>query len=383
MAGASGPQSLAVEQPVNCPSCGSVNTMAARFCESCGAALSDFPGASPVSSRPPGTITSLGLQAKKALAGQAAPMPSMQRAWDGSELRWGEADTPVPPAVISPGAPASVTVAVSPVRPGHAVTVEYRVNQGPVHQAIGLSEPCVHGANGRVFRAVLPGQYDGTVEFLPVLRFAGQPISPRLAESAECPRYRVGCGVAPVEAADLFAGEPRWDWDTTFLWAGTVAIRKEVIGAMPDGLRINWQVTEGRFVGPRFEGVVLPGGANWLRIREDGVAIVNVTECLQTRTGARIDCLYDGILDLGAAGYARAMRGEFGILPPFVLAPTYATADKELAWLNRAQCIGIGRVDMKTLRADYDVYVVTVRGGKTSSLRTRPEPYVWSRTDGA
>ena len=79
------------------------------------------------------------------------------------------------------------------------------------------------------------------------------------------------------------AGEPRWDWDTTFLWAGTVAIRKEVIGVMPDGLRINLHVTEGRFVGPRFEGIVLPGGANWLRIRKDGVGIVNVTECLQTR----------------------------------------------------------------------------------------------------
>ena len=91
-----------------------------------------------------------------------------------------------------------------------------------------------------------------------------------------------------------------------------------------------------------------------------------MTECLQTQTGARIDCLYDGILDLGADGYARAMRGDFGILPPFVLAPTYATADKELAWLNRAQCIGVGRVDMKALRAEYDVYVVTVGGAKRS-----------------
>ena len=294
-------------------------------------------------------------------------MPSMQRARDGSELRWGEADTPVPPAVISPGTPASVTVAVSPVRPGHAVTVEYRVNGGPVHQAVGVSEPRVHGANARLFRADLPGQSAGTVEFLPVLCFAGQPISPRLGESAECPRYQVGWGAAPVETTDLSAGEPRWDWDTTFLWAGTVAIRKEVIGAMPDGLRINWHVTEGRFVGPRFEGVVLPGGANWLRIRKDGIAIVNVTECLQTPTGARIDCLYDGVLDLGADGYGRAMRGDFGIMPPFVLAPTYATADKELAWLNRAQCIGVGRVDMKTLRADYDVYVVTVGASRRGS----------------
>jgi hypothetical protein len=196
------------------------------------------------------------------------------------------------------------------------------------------------------------------VEFLPVLRFAGQPISPRLGESAECAHYQVSG--ASVDTTDLPAAEPRWEWDTTFLWTGTVAIRKETIGAMPDGLRINLQVTQGRFVGPRFEGIVLPGGANWLRIRKDGVAVVSVTECLQTRTGARVDCVYGGIFDLGAAGYARAMRGEFDPMPPFVVAPTYATVDKEFAWLNRAQCLGVGRVDMKALQVEYDVYVIGV-----------------------
>jgi hypothetical protein len=297
----------------------------------------------------------------------------MLRARDGSVLRWGEADTPLPPAVISPGAPACVTMAVSPVRPGHAVTVEYRLNGGPVRQAIGLSEPRSHEANARLFRAVLPGQPGGTVEFLPVLRFAGQPISPRLGESAECPRYQVGSGAVPVEAADSaaapsakVASEPRWDWHTRFLWAGTVAIRKEVVGALPDGLRINWHVTEGRFVGPHLEGIVLPGAADWMRIREDGIGIVSVRECLRTRTGAHIYCSYGGIFDLGADGYARALLGEFDPLPPFVVAPTYTTADKELAWLNRAQCLGVGRVNVKALLAEYDVYVVQVGGRKNA-----------------
>jgi hypothetical protein len=294
-------------------------------------------------------------------------MPSMQRARDGSVLRWGEADMLSPPAVIPPGTPATVAIAVSPVRPGHAVTVDYRVNGGPVRQAIGLSEPRVDDANGRVFRAVLPGQSDGTVEFLPVLRFAGQPISPRLEDSVEYPRYRVDA--APVEAADSsatpstrLASEPRWDWNSTFLWTGAVGIRKEVVGALPDGLRINWHVTEGRFVGPRLEGVVLPGAADWMRIRTDGVGIVNVNACLQTSTGALVYCSYGGMFDLGADGYARALRGEFDPLPAFVVAPTYTTADQELAWLNRAQCIGMGRIDMKALRAEYDIYIVAVGG---------------------
>ena len=361
MAGASAPQPAA-EPFFNCPLCGSVNKTTAGFCGSCGRVFPDFPGASRASDNVPATTTTTTptLQTKEKRAATAGRVPLMLRAEDGSELRWGEAHTPLPPAVISPGTPASVTISVSPVRPGHAVTVEYRVDGGPIRQIVGVSEPRIHSANAGMYRALLPGQSAGMVEFLPVLRFGGRPISPRLGESAECSRYQVGWGAASVETADLSAGEPRWEWGASFLWAGTVALRKEVIGAMPDGLRINLHVTEGRFVGPRFEGVVLPGGSNWLRIRKDGVAIVNVTECLQTRSGARIDCLYDGILDLGADGYGRAMRGDFGIMPPFVLAPTYATADKELAWLNRAQCIGVGRVDMKTLRAEYDVYVIQV-----------------------
>ena len=141
MASASDPRSHAPEHPVNCPSCGLLNKPAARFCGGCGKAISGLPGGLSPSASAPATPTSLRLQAKKTPTAQLASLPAMQRARDGTELRWGDADTPVPPAVISPGAPASIPVAVSPVRPGHAVTVEYRINGGPVHQAIGLSEP--------------------------------------------------------------------------------------------------------------------------------------------------------------------------------------------------------------------------------------------------
>jgi hypothetical protein len=313
----------------------------------------------------------MGFPINPVLEGRAAFMPSTQRARDGSVLWWGDRDTPVPPAVIPPGTPAAVTVAICPVRPGHVVTVEYRVNGGPVRQAIGVAGPRPSGPNARLFRALLPGQPGGLVEFLPVLCFAGQPISPRLGESEECPRYRVGRGTAPVEAADSSAspsakaaGEPLWDWDGRFLWTGATTIRKEVVGVLPDGLRINWHLVEGSFVGPDHAGVVLPGAADFMRIRQDGVGIVAVTELLQTRTGARLYCSYSGMFDLGPDGYARAMRDEFNAFPPFVTAPTYTTADKELAWLNRAQCLGLGRVDTKAMRIESDVYIVSVGGRK-------------------
>jgi Protein of unknown function (DUF3237) len=241
--------------------------------------------------------------------------------------------------------------------------VDYRVNGGPVRQAIALPEPRVCDLNARIFRAVLPGQSGGLVEYQPVLRFAGQPISPGLGESAQCPRYQVGRGAvetadpSPASSAER-AGEPHWDWGTRFLWSATIIIRKEVAGELPDGLRTNWNVVEGSFAGPSHEGTVLPGAADSMRIRKDGIGIVDVTGLLQTRTGARLYCSYGGIFDLGVDGYARALRGEFDPLPAFVVTPTYTTADKELAWLNRAQCIGVGKVDMKTLRLEYDVYAV-------------------------
>ena len=321
----------------------------------------------------PATISPLGFLKSTAPASQAMLGGWKGQARDGSALWWSDADTPQPPQVVSPGAATPIAVAVSPMRPGHAVTVEYRLNGGPIRQAIGLLEPRVHDQNARIFRAVLPGQSGGLVEFLPVLRFAGQPISARLAESAECARYQVGCGAAPIETAQSSAtlsansaGEPRWDWDARFLGTCTIILRKEVVGAVPDGLRIDWRFAEARFVGPVLEGAFLPGAADWMRIRTDGVGIVKVMGCIETRTGARIYTSYGGIVDLGADGYARALRGESDPLPAFVGAPTYATADKALKWLNRAQCLAVGRVDMKALRVEYDAYLIEVGGRKHS-----------------
>ena len=258
-------------------------------------------------------------------------------------------------------------VAVSPMRPGHSVTVEYRVNRGPVREAVGVLEPRIHDAKARMFRAVVPGQSDGLVEFLPVLRFAGQSISTRLSELEECPRYQVGCGATPVATSDLplrtaaeVDDESRWRWDAKLLGACTIQLRKEVVGVAPDGFRIIWHFEDGRFVGPVLEGRFLPGAADWMHIRPDGVAIVQVQGCIETRSGARVYTSYGGNLELGRDGYARALRGEFDPWPPFVCAPTYATADKQLEWLNRAQCLIVGRVDMKALRVEFDAYLIEV-----------------------
>jgi truncated hemoglobin YjbI len=97
-----------------------------------------------------------------------------------------------------------------------------------------------------------------------------------------------------------------------------------------------------------------------MKIRRDGIGIVKVKACFETKEHVRIYGTYGGIFDLGPDGYARALRGEYDQLPPVVVTPTYATADPRLEWLNRAQCIGVGRVDMRAFRVEFDTYLVRV-----------------------
>ena len=325
----------------------------------------------------PATLTRLPFGDSILAAEQAMPRGTKCHASDGSTLRWGGIDTPGPPQIVAPGAGAPVLVAVSPMRPGQSVAVEYRVNGGPVREAIGILEPRVHDASARIFRAVVPGQSNGLVEFLPVLRFAGQPISARLLESEQSSRYQVGSGATPVATPATSSPETalrsfdrgRWRWEPKFLGGATIKLRKEVVGVVSDGLRIIWHFEEAPFVGPVLEGRFLPGAADWMRIRSDGVAVVQVQGCMEMRSGARVYCSYGGYLELGHDGYARALRGEFDPWPPFVCAPTYATADKQLEWLNRAQCLIVGRVDMKALTVESDAYLIEVGGRKNSQER--------------
>ena len=46
----------------------------------------------------------------------------------------------------------------------------------------------------------------------------------------------------------------------------------EVIGAVPDDLRINFYVTGGTVTGPKVAGKIRPVGGDWLTLRKDGVS---------------------------------------------------------------------------------------------------------------
>lgn len=228
-------------------------------------------------------------------------------------------------------------------------------------------------------RGVVTGLADPAAPRLPILRLAGTGPAPEVAAPMKLRPYEADGGASPVASP-----QPRWAWGTTFLGSLTAWLRKEVVGVTPDGLRINWHVTKGTFTGPGFDAVVLPGAADWMRIRRDGIAIVSVQACFEMGHGARVYGSYGGVFDLGRDGYARALRDEYDYLPPVVVTPTYATADARLDWLNRAQFLGVGRVDMTALRVEFDVYVVRVgqRLPQAAESTARPHGSLYDRLGG-
>src|SRR3978361_2510905 len=67
------------------------------------------------------------------------------------------------------------------------------------------------------------------------------------------------------------------------------------IGETPSGTRRVGLVAGGTFEGARLRGTVLPGGADWIIGRPDGVTTLDVRIVLQTDDGAAIGLTYKGL----------------------------------------------------------------------------------------
>jgi hypothetical protein len=118
----------------------------------------------------------------------------------------------------------------------------------------------------------------------------------------------------------------------------------QTLGATPVGNRKIVYVEDGRFVGPRIKGRILPGGGDWALTRSDGVLLLDVRLTIETDDGALIHCTYTGHRHGPAEALARLARGE-AVDPSeiyFRIAPRFETADPRYQWLNRLLAIGIG-----------------------------------------
>ena len=131
-----------------------------------------------------------------------------------------------------------------------------------------------------------------------------------------------------------------------------------MIGPVAEGIRANFYALGGEMTGPKLNDKCRAAGGDWLTVRTDGVAILDVRTTLETQDGALIAISYSGVGDIGADGHQRFIEGK---LPPILtlhVVPRCQTAHPDYLWLNRLQCLGIGEVNMETLYVSYDIYAV-------------------------
>jgi hypothetical protein len=148
-----------------------------------------------------------------------------------------------------------------------------------------------------------------------------------------------------------------FEYNLEHLLSFTVKIAEpEVIGPVPEGLRVNGYITGGEVTGPRISGKPRPVGGDWLTIRKDGVAILDVRATIETRDGALVYIVYGGVCDLGPDGYDRFLNGTLPQRATIRAVPRFHTSHPDYLWLNRLQCLNVGDVDLTTGLVRYDVY---------------------------
>jgi hypothetical protein len=112
----------------------------------------------------------------------------------------------------------------------------------------------------------------------------------------------------------------------------------------PQGTRMIVGVTGGKFEGPKLNGTVSGPAGDWLTMRADGSAKLDVRLILKTHDGADIFMTYSGI--------GVPADGGFKIRT----APLFETGDERYKWLNNVQAVAHGTPGQGNVT--YDVYAL-------------------------
>lgn len=130
------------------------------------------------------------------------------------------------------------------------------------------------------------------------------------------------------------------------------------LGATPYGERRIIDILGGTVSGPKFNGRVLPGGADWQIIRADGAADIQARYTLETETGARVLVSSEGVRHGPKAVLEALTRGEKvdPTLYYFRTVMRFETAAPEIDWMNRILAIARGQREARSVRLEvYEV----------------------------
>jgi hypothetical protein len=124
------------------------------------------------------------------------------------------------------------------------------------------------------------------------------------------------------------------------------------IGRTPAGERRMIAILGGRVEGPRLNGRILPGGADWQTVAADGVADIRARYAIEADSGARILVNSEGLRHGPPEVMARLRAGE-AVDPDLYYFRTvmrFETPDPALAWLNRILALARGARLAKAVR---------------------------------
>lgn len=117
-----------------------------------------------------------------------------------------------------------------------------------------------------------------------------------------------------------------------------------VIGKLGTGTRRIIDILDGTFEGPGIRGTLVPGGADWQLIREDGFTEVDARYTLRTDSGHLIYVSNVGIRHAPPEVMRRLNAGQEVDASEvyFRAVPKFEAAARELEWLTRSIFIATG-----------------------------------------
>ena len=130
------------------------------------------------------------------------------------------------------------------------------------------------------------------------------------------------------------------------------------LGATPYGERRIINILGGTVEGTRLKGRILPGGADWQIMVQDGSLDIHARYTVESDAGALIQVDSKGLRHGPPEVLARMAKGEDvdPALYYFRTVMRFETGDPALAWLNKI--IGLARGEREKLTVKLDIYEV-------------------------
>lgn len=130
------------------------------------------------------------------------------------------------------------------------------------------------------------------------------------------------------------------------------------LGRTPYGERRIIDILGGTVRGPKLNGRILPGGADWQIIRADGAADIQARYTIQSDAGARILVSSEGLRHGPPDVMEKLARGDKvdPALYYFRTLMRFETSDPAVDWMNRILAVARGQREARAVRLDvYEV----------------------------